>query len=227
MSNTTSEICQSLREIGQSLKIILGMGQQTRATIWIGIADSQLQPGRLLIQDHKGRRCLNSIALRTYGNTPIGRYNVMGIRVSGPGTPYPTEFYGFEGIVILESQSQSNGDYLTLQGGRAAPNNDLLATKGGFRVNDRDMRSIIIALETIEGPIDCYCVYLEQDDSLFDQEDSNYGGSNYKSNYIEESSEDSEFQPEELADDLLEGIPSEEVPNDQWFETAMSDDGYV
>jgi hypothetical protein len=25
----------------------------------------------------------------------------MGIRVSGPGTPYPTETYGPEGIVLL------------------------------------------------------------------------------------------------------------------------------
>ncbi len=189
MSNTNSEIgqslreiCQSFREIWQSLTIILGIGQPTRTTLWIGLSDSSLRPGRLYIQDHKGRRLLNPIALQTYGVTPIGDYTVMGIRVSGPGTPYPLESYGPEGIVMLENKLKENS-YLTIQGGRTTPQNDLLTTKGGFRVNDRDMRAVIIALETIEGPIDCYCVSLEQNESLFDQEDTSYNEYNDRSNY--------------------------------------------
>jgi hypothetical protein len=212
MSNALSDFCQNL-------KTILGMGQP-RVTLWIGISVGLTRTtGRLFLQDHKGRRLIDNIPLRTYGITPIARYNVMGIRVSGPGTPYPVEFYGPEGIVILEAQLGANNGYLTLQGGRVAPQNDLLATKGGFRVTDRDMQSIIIALETIEGPIDCYCVDLDSDDnSLFDQEETEYE----ESSTIEESWGDSEFQPEPMMDELLE-----DGPIDEWVETSMSDDGYI
>jgi hypothetical protein len=216
MSNALGDLCQSLKNLWNN--------GQTPAKLWIGIPVglTGLSTGRLFINDHRGRRLLDNIPLRTYGTTPIGRYTVMGIRISGSGTPYPTEVYGPEGIVMIESPQ----GYLTLQGGRGAQGNDLLATKGGFRVSDRDMRSIIIALETIEGPIDCHCVSLSNDDSIRSQtrrrgsdDEYEYEESSYvEQDYIEQSSGDSEFLPEQ---------DMNEVPIEEWVETVMSNDGYI
>jgi hypothetical protein len=214
LSNALGDLCQSLKNLWNN--------GQTQATLWIGIPVglTGLSTGRLFIKDHRGRRLLDNIPLRTYGTTPIGRYTVMGIRISGSGTPYPAEVYGPEGVVIIESPQ----GYLTLQGGRGAQGNDLLATKGGFRVSDRDMRSIIIALETIEGPIDCHCAPLSNDYSSQSQtrrrdSEVEYQGSNYVGqDYIEQSSGDAEFLPEQ---------DMNEVPIEEWVETVMSNDGYI
>jgi hypothetical protein len=206
MSNVISDLCQSLKNLWGNARPVLRIG------LPIGLSDRST--GRLFIKDHKGRILLDNIPLRTYGITPIGRYTVMGIRISGSGTPYPVEVYGSEGIVMIEAPQ----GYLTLQGGRGTQGNDLLATKGGFRVSDSDMRSIIIALETIEGPIDCHCVPLNRNGNSeeWDEQDDQYDGSLS----IGESSGDSEFLPE-LMDEQ-----GEEVPIEEWSQPTMSDDGY-
>jgi hypothetical protein len=183
--------------------------------------------GRLEIQTQPRKRLLGPVAIQTYGNIPMIHYDVMGIRVSGPGTCYPAQTYGPEGIVLLEGDhlSQKNLSekiYLTIQGGNRSREVDLLATTAGIQVSNGTMHAIVIALETIEGAIGCRLTEYPGE-----QHREQYPTSEFEEHESGTESESTSFF--ESQEELLENErdmdydSSEERLGTNW----MNDDGYA
>jgi hypothetical protein len=214
MLKALERICQRFKHRGNPprraavIAIDLAIDRTGHRTRW----------GTLEIQNPQRHRLLGPVEIQTYGNIPMIDYEVMGIRVSGPGTLYPTETYGPEGIVLLEGNDLSRTIYLTIQGGNGLRGLDLLATNAGIRVPNPVMQAIVIALETIEGPIDC----------RFTQYCSEQGISESENNY------ETQTETEEIS--VFESL--EENPEDElWIDESsteerldtdwMNDDGYA
>jgi hypothetical protein len=105
--------------------------------------------------------------LLPFGDTPLGRYQVVKIIGSGPGTPYGSDEFGAAGLVLLQPKqgdaalADANGRFgFFIQGGARSRNRLLRPTQdGSLRLSDRDQRKFISALRRL-GEANNVCIVI-------------------------------------------------------------------
>jgi hypothetical protein len=120
---------------------------KTSPTLWIELAADGSDIAQLYLMDSSRQLLLGEFSVRTYGDMPIGSYDTIEIRLTGSGTNYPALVYGPAGIVVL---SNGSGD-VVIQGGNRPPSD--APWQAGVRLRAEEMRSLVIALESIDEPV--------------------------------------------------------------------------
>jgi hypothetical protein len=120
---------------------------KTSPTLWIELAADGSDTAQLYLMDSRRQLLLGEFSVRTYGDMPIGSYDTTEIRLTGSGTDYPALIYGPAGIVVL---SNGPGD-VVIQGGNRPPST--APWQAGIRLRAEEMRSLVIALESIDEPV--------------------------------------------------------------------------
>jgi hypothetical protein len=120
---------------------------KTSPTLWIELAADGSDIAQLYLMDSSRQLLLGEFSVRTYGDMPIDAYDTIEIRLTGSGTNYPALVYGPAGIVVL---SNGSGD-VVIQGGNRPPSD--APWQAGVRLRAEEMRSLVIALESIDEPV--------------------------------------------------------------------------
>ena len=104
-------------------------------------------------------------ALLPFGDTPLGRYRITGIRATGTKTSLPAEQFGPHGVIVLTPMAgdaalaDANGRFcVVIQGGTLAPGRRLRPTNGALRLMDKDQRTLVRILRRSRRPCVCECV---------------------------------------------------------------------
>jgi hypothetical protein len=166
-----------LQSICDWLKLNLNLlpASTTPGTITLWVELFGYQQAQLYLHDRDRRLLLGTLPARVYGVLPMGQYAIAEIRLTGSGTDYPDTIYGSEGIIVLAS-GQNNW---VIQGGdRPSAQGDW---RGGIRLRDEDMRSLIIALESINEPVICQIIEPARSRSEWQNDDD----TDYQDTYTE------------------------------------------
>lgn len=100
--------------------------------------------------------------LLPFGDTPLGRYRVVGVLPGG--TDWPADRFGPHGVVVLQptageaALADANGRFhLLIQGGRLGRGRRLRPTNGALRLANRDQKRLIDLLRRRRDVV-CECV---------------------------------------------------------------------
>jgi hypothetical protein len=176
---------------------------KTSPTLWIERAADGSDMGQLYLLDSRRQLMLGEFLVRTYGDMPIGSYDTIEMRLTGSGTDYPALIYGPAGIVVL-----SNGpSAVVIQGGNRPPST--APWQAGIRLRAEEMRSLVIALESIDEPVVAQIQVEETVRSYVEDsyvEDSYVQDSYVQDSYVESNNFDQPMNEpiDELIDDPME-----------------------
>src|SRR5262249_29384096 len=102
--------------------------------------------------------------LLPYGDAPLGLYRVTRVLDTGPGTAFPANAFGPNGVVVLEpvageaALADANGRFQVLiQGGSPGLGGRLRTTNGSLRLADSDQKELLRWLRRA-GTVFCTCV---------------------------------------------------------------------
>jgi hypothetical protein len=110
----------------------------------------------------------NRDPLLPFGNTPLGRYRVLGVVASGAGSHLPAEGFGPHGVIALEptggdaALADANGRFhFLIQGGEAVRGRRLRPTNGSLRLANSDLKKLVRALRDGNGVV-CECLPMSE-----------------------------------------------------------------
>ena len=117
--------------------------------------------GKAAVDDATDRGNPTCSPISLYGDTPLGRYKIIAISPSGPGTPYDSHRYGDVGVIKLDPiggdalLAKSVGRTgLLVHGGDPGPHSLLRRTNGCIRMMNSELRDLLDQIDQLGENVD-------------------------------------------------------------------------